>query len=139
MVNPWNDTLKALVDAPGCTQHCKLPYAVCPPITSEDCLFMNIFTPLNISASKLPVMFFIHGGDYKYGSAGGVLYDGSTLASTKNVVVVSVQYRIGALGFLWTGFGTDDINGNFGAFDQELGLRFVQQVIDSAGRSIGIN
>jgi para-nitrobenzyl esterase len=70
---------------------------------------MNIFSP--VSANKLPVMVFLHGGHYDQGGAGMLLYDGTILANTSNVVVVTMNYRLGILGFL----ALDDYKGNFGA------------------------
>ncbi|MBL8213401.1 MAG: carboxylesterase family protein [Bryobacterales bacterium] len=70
---------------------------------TEDCLYLNVWTPAN--ARNRPVLFFLHGGANVQGStsvqaAGKYLYDGSGLAGEHNVVVVTVQYRLGALGFL---------------------------------------
>jgi Carboxylesterase family len=61
-VTPWTSTLNAESDAAGCIQNCKLPPIACPPVQSEDCLFLNVFTPrLDTINQPLPVMVFIHG------------------------------------------------------------------------------
>uniref|UniRef100_A0AAX7SET9 Carboxylesterase type B domain-containing protein n=1 Tax=Astatotilapia calliptera TaxID=8154 RepID=A0AAX7SET9_ASTCA len=66
---------------------------------SEDCLYLNIYTPANRAKNaKLPVMVSIHGGGFTLGSAS--TYDGSALAAYQEVVVVLIQYRLGILGFL---------------------------------------
>lgn len=63
----------------------------------EDCLFLNIYVPLNTTAeSKLPVLVWIHGGAFVFGSAN--LYDGFLLAAIGNIIVVTVNYRLGAFG-----------------------------------------
>ncbi|NJM11056.1 MAG: carboxylesterase family protein [Synechococcaceae cyanobacterium SM1_2_3] len=73
---------------------------------SEDCLYLNVWTPISATeSSKLPVMVFMHGGGNIQGSAsvehnGIVMYDGQRLAERGQVVVVTIQYRLGALGFL---------------------------------------
>uniref|UniRef100_A0A8C3B1Y9 Carboxylesterase type B domain-containing protein n=1 Tax=Cyclopterus lumpus TaxID=8103 RepID=A0A8C3B1Y9_CYCLU len=69
------------------------------PEISEDCLYLNIYTPAKKAVStKLPVMVWIHGGGFAIGSAS--MYDGSVLAAYQDVVVVLIQYRLGLLGFL---------------------------------------
>ncbi|XP_004563502.3 cocaine esterase-like [Maylandia zebra] len=69
------------------------------PDISEDCLYLNIYTPANRAKNaKFPVMVSIHGGGFTLGSAS--TYDGSALAAYQEVVVVLIQYRLGILGFL---------------------------------------
>uniref|UniRef100_A0A3Q3XFP6 Carboxylesterase type B domain-containing protein n=1 Tax=Mola mola TaxID=94237 RepID=A0A3Q3XFP6_MOLML len=69
------------------------------PDVSEDCLYLNIYTPAKRAHNtKLPVMVWIHGGGFTIGSAS--MYDGSALAAYQDVVVVLIQYRLGVLGFL---------------------------------------
>uniref|UniRef100_A0A3B5AFC0 Carboxylesterase type B domain-containing protein n=1 Tax=Stegastes partitus TaxID=144197 RepID=A0A3B5AFC0_9TELE len=66
---------------------------------SEDCLYLNIYTPANRAKdAKLPVMVWIHGGGFSAGGAS--IYDGSALTAYQDVVVVVIQYRLGLLGFL---------------------------------------
>ena len=117
---PWGDTPRAATaDAPGCPQTCKLPSLACPPRFSEDCLGLNVFAPAGATASsKLPVMFWIHGGNFYQGYGGGALYDGASFAANHGVVLVSINYRLGALGFLYTGSdAATDLTGNFGLRD----------------------
>ncbi|XP_028635131.1 pyrethroid hydrolase Ces2a-like isoform X2 [Grammomys surdaster] len=93
---------------------------------SEDCLYLNIYTPAHAhEGSNLPVMVWIHGGGLVLGWAS--INDGSTLAATEEVVVVSIQYRLGILGFFST--GDQHARGNWGYLDQVAALRWVQKNI----------
>ncbi|XP_062860245.1 carboxylesterase 3 [Trichomycterus rosablanca] len=97
---------------------------------SEDCLYLNVYTPSQRSAAeKLPVMFWIHGGGLHMG--GATEYDGSVLAAYENIVVVVIQYRLGFLGFFST--GDKHAQGNWGFLDQIEALKWVQQNIESFG------
>ncbi len=102
-------------------------------IQSEDCLTVNVWTP-GADDKARPVMVFIHGGAFEEGSAEDSCYDGGFLATRGNVVVISLQYRLGAFGFLELGevggmhFAD---SGNLGLLDQIEALRWVQK---NAGR-----
>ncbi|XP_035223669.1 neuroligin-4, X-linked-like, partial [Stegodyphus dumicola] len=101
----------------------------------EDCLNLNIYVPAEALPSRsktnkpLSVMFFIHGGSYK--TNGGRFYPGEWLASAGQVIVVTVNYRLGVLGFL----STEDSNakGNYGLLDQILALKWVKENIAAFG------
>ncbi|XP_061188779.1 acetylcholinesterase-like [Saccostrea echinata] len=97
----------------------------------EDCLYLNVYAPKNTSNVNqlFPVMVWIHGGSYRYGS--GSEFDGRILASRGGVIVVTVNYRLGALGFL----STDDsvTSGNQGLLDQVLALKWVNRNIRHFG------
>ncbi|CAG2121276.1 unnamed protein product, partial [Medioppia subpectinata] len=95
---------------------------------SEDCLVLNIWTT-NTTALK-PVMFWIYGGGLVTGSIFQELYNGSALA-TNDVVVVSVNYRLGPFGFLYG--DREDAPGNVGFYDQLLGMKWVRENIHSFG------
>ena len=101
-----------------------------PAEQSEDCLYLNVFTPSPAAGADLPVMVWFHGGGFVSGSATSALYDGSLLA-LEGVVVVSVNYRLGALGWLAhpaleTGGGTEEAGfGNWGLLDQLAALAWV--------------
>lgn len=101
---------------------------------SEDCLSLNIWTPTPLqsttSAEPLPVMVFIYGGSFREGTSTNPLTNGSRLAATGDVVVVTLNYRVGALGFL---SGTDGLDGNYGLMDQRLALRWVRDNISVFG------
>ncbi|XP_027475640.1 cocaine esterase [Zalophus californianus] len=101
---------------------------------SEDCLYLNIYTPAHThEASSLPVLVWIHGGGLVMGMAS--VYDGSVLAAFENVVVVTIQYRLGLLGFFST--GDKHAPGNWGYLDQVAALRWVQQNIAYFGGDPG--
>ncbi|KAH0520550.1 Acylcarnitine hydrolase [Microtus ochrogaster] len=94
--------------------------------TSEDCLYLNIYTPAHAhEGSNLTVMVWIHGGALVLGMASS--YDGSMLAAKEDVVVVTFQYRLGLLGFFST--GDEHATGNWGYLDQVAALCWVQQNI----------
>lgn len=92
---------------------------------SEDCLFLNVYVPADTRdpGGKRPVMVYIHGGSYMEGT--GNLMDGSVLASYGDVIVVTVNYRLGVLGFLST--GDQAAKGNYGLLDQIQALRWVEE------------
>ncbi|XP_041505909.1 pyrethroid hydrolase Ces2e-like isoform X4 [Microtus oregoni] len=102
-----------------------------PPISmSEDCLYLNVYTPAHAhEGSNLPVMVWIHGGALVIGMAS--MIDGSILAATEDVAVVTIQYRLGVLGFFST--GDQHARGNWGYLDQVAALRWVQQNIAHFG------
>lgn len=95
---------------------------------SEDCLTLNIWTPA-ADDKKRPVMFWIHGGAFISGGGTWELYDGSALAKRGNVVVVTINYRLGALGFSYI----PDITINVGILDQALALNWVHDNIEEFG------
>ncbi|TWW75563.1 Liver carboxylesterase [Takifugu flavidus] len=100
------------------------------PDISEDCLYLNVYTPANRPENaKLPVMVWIHGGGFVLGSASS--YSGSALAAYQDVVVVVIQYRLGLLGFLST--GDEHMPGNIGFLDQIQALKWVQEHIHNFG------
>lgn len=124
----WASTLNCTQFGPGCisTHH----NADTAPIQSEDCLNLNIYVPLNESlsaSSSLPVMFFMYGGGFAEGDNQGPfgMYDGTFMASQYQVIVVTVNYRLGAFGYLVT----DELNGNFGFLDQQFAMKWVQENI----------
>lgn len=98
-------------------------------VMSEDCLTVNVWTPA-VDAGHRPVMVFIHGGAFEEGSAANSWYDGAFLAERGDVVVVSLQYRLGVFGFLELGeLGGSAYasSGNNGILDQIAALKWVQQ------------
>ncbi|XP_076468867.1 pyrethroid hydrolase Ces2e-like [Babylonia areolata] len=102
----------------------------------EDCLFLDLYVPASsrpvqagAPETGVPVMVWLHGGGFVFGS--GSQYDGSLLAAEGNVIVVTVNYRVGALGFLST--GDNSSVGNYGLWDQWLALKWVQQNIGHFG------
>ncbi len=101
---------------------------------AEDCLYINVYTPYPVSPAKLPVMVWIHGGAFVGGS--GSDYDPSILATKANAVVVTLNYRLGALGFLAHPALTSeskDSSGNFGLLDQQRAIGWVKTNIANFG------
>jgi len=109
-------------------------------VGSEDCLYLNIWRPATAS-EKLPVIVFVHGGSNVSGYTADPLYDGAALAKTANAVVVTVNYRLGLLGFfrsaqLHSGDEAED-SGNFALLDILKSLQFVQRNIVAFGGNAG--
>ncbi|NXK01870.1 SASB hydrolase, partial [Herpetotheres cachinnans] len=93
---------------------------------SEDCLYLNVYTPVSTeNEEKLPVFVWIHGGGLIFGAASS--YDGSALAAFDNVVVVTIQYRLGIVGYFST--GDKHARGNWGYLDQVAALQWIQENI----------
>ena len=102
---------------------------------SEDCLYLNIWTPAKKADEKLPVLVWYFGGGFQWGYTSEMEFDGERLAS-RGIIVVSVAYRLGALGFLAHPEITKEspeAPGNFGFLDQQAGLRWVYRNIASFG------
>jgi para-nitrobenzyl esterase len=95
---------------------------------SEDCLTLNIWTPAS-DDEKRPVLFWVHGGAFIMGGGTHEFYEGLTLAKRGNVVVVTINYRLGVLGFSYI----PDITINAGMLDQALALKWVHDNIESFG------
>jgi para-nitrobenzyl esterase len=110
-------------------------YADLPQRMSEDCLFLNVWTP-SAAPAKSPVMVWIHGGALRIGNLAGGLYDGAELAR-RGVVVVTVGYRLGVLGYLaHPELGAESpqrSSGNYGLLDQIAALRWVRDNIAAFG------
>ncbi|CCM03281.1 uncharacterized protein FIBRA_05409 [Fibroporia radiculosa] len=108
------------------------------PDSSEDCLFLNIWTPFipedasTVSADSLkPVLFWIHGGAFTSGTGSDPTFEGSNVASRGDVVLVTINYRLSTLGFLALEDGKT--NGNFGLADQIAALDWVKEYITAFG------
>jgi len=107
---------------------------------SEDCLFLNVYAPANATAnSKLPVMFWIHGGGYAGGGSSEPRHNGDFLP-TKGVILVTINYRLGVLGFLATKELANEANGvagNYGLLDMVAALHWVKGNISGFGGDPG--
>jgi para-nitrobenzyl esterase len=96
--------------------------------TAEDCLYLNVYTPAALPRrAALPVMVWIHGGGFTGGA--GSIYDGAPLAVSQNVIVVSINYRLGPFGFLALPSldAESGSSGDYGLMDQQAALRWVQR------------
>ena len=104
--------------------------------TSEDCLFLNIWTPAKTASDNLPVLVYIHGGGMREGSGAIDVYDGEELAK-KGIVVVTINYRVGLIGFLahpWLSEeSVHNASGNYGFMDQIAALKWVKDNIAAFG------
>ncbi|CAG9786917.1 unnamed protein product [Diatraea saccharalis] len=118
---PWTGTWDATRPLSDCLQY--EPF-IGKIVGSENCLFVNVHTPNPNAGSSMPVLVFIHGGAFMYGS--GSLYEANHLMD-KDMVVVTFNYRLGPLGFLST--GDEAAPGNAGLKDQAFALRWVQNNI----------
>jgi para-nitrobenzyl esterase len=111
-----------------------LPLDVGP--TSEDCLYLNVWTPAADERAR-PVLFWVHGGAFTAGSGSEPFYDGAALAAEQDVVVVTVNYRLGALGgfVYFNDLGDDRLakSANVGLLDITLALRWVRDNIATFG------
>lgn len=125
---PWQDVKPAVAFAPSC------PQKAAQPATSEDCLFLNIWTPGTERQAKRPVLLYIHGGAYSNGSVVDPLNDGRHLAA-RDVVVVTVNHRLNALGYLYLANLDPRFadSGNAGQLDLILALRWVRDNIAAFG------
>ena len=104
---------------------------------AEDCLFLNVWTPASEPSAKLPVMVWIHGGALVFGSGGTPVYSGAPLAA-RGAVVVTINYRLGALGFFaHPAVVAPSGDVNFGLLDQIAALRWVQRNIAAFGGDPG--
>ncbi len=138
----WSITLITNAFKPACPQKDFKPDGTFTLKGNEDCLYLNIWTPqLGTSANKA-VMVFIHGGGNQQGSAsdssGGMpMYFGKNLSQRGDVVVVTIQYRLGPFGFLvHPGLEAENVNnqsGNYGVLDQILALQWVKNNIKNFG------
>ncbi|GBM25434.1 Acetylcholinesterase-1 [Araneus ventricosus] len=133
-VKPWTETLEATKMPPACIQYTSYPFPWVDtlPGKSEDCLYLNIYTPINAkNGSNLAVLFWLFGGGFTFGSNRMEVYDASALAAHGNVIVVTINYRLGAFGFLTS--NTEDAPGNVGMHDIVMALQWVNDNIESFG------
>lgn len=138
-VEPWEGVREAKRFGPAAPQNPDPLFVqsgyFLPPTSERDCLNLNVWTPRN-DAAKRPVLVWIHGGAYVTGSNSGGNNNGSELAATLDVVVVSINYRLGVLGFLHLEhlLGPDyRDSGNLAILDQLAALRWVRENIAAFG------
>ena len=139
-VNSWNDVRNAEAFAPACMQNGVSMPGETPPAISEDCLYLNIWTPAQNAHARLPVMVWVHGGGFSSGSASMPLYWGDRLARM-GVIVVTFSYRLGTFGFLahpdLTRESPHHTSGNYGLLDQIAALQWIQRNIRAFGGDPG--
>lgn len=134
----WSGVRDAERFGPACLQPPPRPgniYADPLESMSEDCLSLNIWAPAQ--ASKAPVLVWIHGGALISGASSEPMYDGAALARRGGLVVVSINYRLGVLGYLahpeLSAESPDKVSGNYGLLDQIVALRWVRRNIAAFG------
>ena len=134
-VQPWDGVKETTVFSPSCPE----PLSPGSPVNmSEDCLYLNVWTPAQSSDEKLPVMVFFYGGAFGQVAPFGTMavYNGTTLAG-KGVIVVTTNYRLGVLGFLahprLDNESPNNRSGNYGILDQVAALQWVQRNIGAFG------
>lgn len=126
-IKPWKGVRDATQFGPMSHQHGEGSF-------SEDCLYLNIWSPAASSAAALPVYVFVHGGGYLMGSGSQPLYEGKNLAQ-QGIIVVTLNYRLGTLGFLPSAaaFAEQGTTGNWGLLDIVAALQWVQNNIRAFG------
>ena len=131
----WTGILKANKFGPECPQ-IKNFFSDTIAKSSEDCLYLNIWTPAKSKKEKLPVMVWIYGGGFALGNTSFPWYNGENLAKM-GVILVSVTYRVGPLGFLshpeLTAESEKHVSGNYGLLDQIEALKWIQKNIREFG------
>jgi para-nitrobenzyl esterase len=127
----WDGIRQADKFAPGPIQGGNPPSG-----KSEDCLYLNIWTPAKFSADRIPVLVWIYGGGFGAGATSERNYSGENLAK-KGVVLVSIAYRVGQLGFLahpeLSSENSNKVSGNYGLLDMIAGLQWVKKNIAAFG------
>ncbi|XP_011494689.1 PREDICTED: venom carboxylesterase-6-like, partial [Ceratosolen solmsi marchali] len=128
-IPPWIGELQAIKLSDSCLQYSHIPQNLNDPVEgSEDCLYLNIYVPIRKTIETIPVLFWIHGGCFQYGA--GIDYGAKYLAD-KDIILVTINYRLGSLGFLST--ENEVISGNMGLKDQSIALRWVHENIEWFG------
>lgn len=127
----WDGVRQATAFAPACMQGGNPPSG-----KSEDCLYLNVWTPAKSGRDRVPVLVWIYGGGFGAGATSEPNYDGAKLAR-KGVVLVSIAYRVGQLGFLanpeLSAESPHHVSGNYGLLDMIAGLEWVKRNISAFG------
>ena len=136
-VEPWEGVLETREFCAACPQPANMISALFTKYgMSEDCLYLNLWKPNDSTGEKLPVMVWIYGGGFNMDSTSQDLITGEVLAQ-KGVIVVSIAYRLGALGFLaHPGLSNESeqhVSGNYGILDQVAALEWIQRNIEAFG------
>ncbi|XP_067133920.1 acetylcholinesterase-like [Centruroides vittatus] len=134
-ISAWNGILNATTMSPICMQDPIFPILNGPDnhrYMSEDCLYLNILVPHHkIEDTPLSTMVWIHGGAFNTGTANMDAHYGRFLSSIGNVIVISLNYRLGIFGFL--NLGNAQTTGNMGMLDQVTALRWIHENVENFG------
>lgn len=142
-LKPWSGTQVCDKFSTSPMQNKPVPFAmwteefIAPPEPiSEDCLYLNIWTPARSTNEKLPVLMWIYGGGFVSGSSACSVYDGEALAK-QGIIFVSINYRVGVFGFLshpdLTKESGKNASGNYALMDQQAALRWIKENITAFG------
>jgi para-nitrobenzyl esterase len=127
----WDGVKQTTKFAPGPIQSGRPPSGV-----SEDCLYLNVWTPAKKASDRIPVLVWIYGGGFGGGATSEANYSGEKLAK-KGVVLVSIAYRVGQMGFFvhpeLSAESSNHVSGNYGLLDMVAGLQWVQKNIAAFG------
>ncbi len=127
----WDGVKQAQDYAPACIQAGNPPSGI-----SEDCLYLNIWAPAKSADENIPVFVWIYGGGFSFGTSSDPIFDGRHLAK-KGVIVVTIAYRVGQLGFLahpqLSQESKNGVSGNYGLLDQIEALKWIKHNIASFG------
>ncbi len=126
---PWAEPLQAIARGAVCPQLSPLNGSLVD--SSEDCLTLNVWAPAHPTSTKLPIFVWIHGGGYVFGSGGDAAYDGQRFSEATGGIVVTMNYRLGPLGFLGLASLADEdaalpTTGNYGLEDQRAAITWIR-------------
>jgi len=134
-IDAWDDTFDATKRPNSCQQERSEVFGTdfrgeqmwnSKTPVSEDCLYLNLWVPKG--ATSATTLIWIHGGGFTSGNSALEMYDGTILAATKKVIVASMNYRLGAFGFLYN--GDVDAPGNVAFYDQALAIQWIKSNIE---------
>jgi para-nitrobenzyl esterase len=132
----WDGVKETVKFGPACIQGMMMGPGGRGPAPSEDCLYLNIWTPAKSPRDRIPVFVWIYGGGFAMGSTSEATYSGEKLAQ-KGVVLVSIAYRVGQMGFFvhpeLSAETKKRVSGNYGLLDMIAGLRWIQKNIAAFG------
>lgn len=132
----WEGVRAAVQFGPRCMQRPSSGYDFRSTDMSEDCLYLNVWTPARSAGERLPVLVYFYGGGFRFGDGSEARYDGESMAR-KGMVAVTLNYRLGVLGFLahpeLTRESPHHVSGNYGLLDQNAALRWVARDIAAFG------
>jgi para-nitrobenzyl esterase len=142
-VKPWTQVKACIAFGPSPMQYKPVPFSmwteeflIAKEPISEDCLYLNVWTPAKTASEKRPVLVWIYGGGFGSGGSSAPIYDGEAMAK-KGIVFVSINYRVGIFGFFshpeLTKESGHQASGNYGLMDQIAALEWVRKNISAFG------